>query len=430
MKKVTSFFLFSMLAAASVKAQNTFPAAGRAGINTTSPSASLQIVGGARIGTNTNYANIDSATGNLTFAGSAGYRVANNQFAFIAAGAPAAGLYFNASNTRYEFRSITGISALNIGADAGGRVGIGSVSPAERLTVVDALNDKPYNGILGVYANNLTQGVGIGYQGIRAIGSNPNQDLSLNAKNTGNITMQVFGTTGNVGIGTLTPNSKLSVNGTAEFTGNTIFISKVGIGNSTPNAPLQFANNVANRKIVLYQGPDNDHQFYGIGVNNLTLRYQVDTSAADHVFYAASSTTTSKELMRIKGNGNITIGTATPATGYMLTVAGKIICTEVKVQLQPFPDYVFDKNYALPSLAAVESHINTYHRLPGMPSAADIESNGMDVGKMQGKIVEKVEEATLYILQLNKENQQLKQQLDQLAKTLAALQEQVATLQQ
>lgn len=428
MKKFTLFFLTATLAVLSGKAQNTFPANGRTGIYTTSPAASLQVRGGARIGTLTNYTSIDSVTGNLTFAGNAGYRVANNQFAFIAAGAPAAGLYFNATNTRYEFRNTAGVSAFNIGADANGRVGIGTVSPVERLTIVDALNDKPYSGVFGVYANNLTQGVGIGYQGIKAVGSNTDQDLSFNAKNAGNITMQVSGTTGNVGIGTLAPTSKLTVSGSSNITGIAVFGNNVGIGNGTPNAPLQFANNVANRKIVLYQGPNNDHQFYGLGVNNLVFRYQVDATTADHVFYAGASTTTSNELMRIKGNGNVTIGTATPAAGYLLTVAGKVICTELKVQLQPFPDYVFDATYKLPTLAEVENHINTYHRLPGMPSASEVEKNGMEVGKMQGKVVEKVEEATLYILQLNKENQQLKQQLDDLVKTLTALQAQVENL--
>jgi len=427
-KHLSLIVIITLLIAANARAQNIFPSSGRAGIFTTTPAASLQVKGGARIGTLTNYTNIDSATGNLTFAGTAGYRVANNQFAFIAAGAPSAGLFFNATNFRYEFRSTAGVSALNIGADVNGRVGIGSVSPTERLTIVDALNDKQYSGIFGVYANNLTQGVGIGYQGIKAIGSNTDQDLSFNAKNAGNITMQVSGATGNVGIGTLTPSSKLSVNGTSSFTGVATFFSNVGIGNSTPNAPLQFANNVANRKIVMYDGFNDDNQFYGLGVNDHVFRYQVDATVADHVFYAGSSTTTSNELMRIKGNGNVTIGTATPATGYMLTVAGKIICTEVKVQLQPFPDYVFEKNYKLPTLAEVEEHINTYHRLPGMPGATEVESNGLEVGKMQGKVVEKVEEATLYILQLSKENQQLKEQLNDLSKTLTALQAQVEAL--
>lgn len=425
MKKITSSLIACTLAVLSVKAQNVFPAAGRTGVNTVTPASALQVVGGARIGSLTNYANIDSLTGNLSFAGTSTYRVANNQFAFSAATAPLAGLYFNATNVRYEFRNTSGVSMLNIGADATGKVGIGSTSPGEKLTVVDPANDKYYSGIMGVYANNLTQGVGIGYAGIAAIGSNASQDLSINAKNKGNITMQVpgFGTTGNVGIGTASPNNKLSVVGGADFSGN------VGIGVTSPDAQLRLSNTVANRKIVLFQIPNGDtHLFYGFGVNNYVMRYQVDGTLADHVFYAGTSATTSNELMRIKGNGNVTIGTPTPATGYMLTVGGKIICTEVKVQLQPFPDYVFSKSYKLPTLNEVEDHINTYHRLPGMPSAAEVESNGMEVGKMQGKVVEKVEEATLYILQLNKENQQLKQQLDDLSKTVMALQAQIDAL--
>ncbi len=85
-----------------------------------------------------------------------------------------------------------------------GNVGIGTTVAGQRLTVVDAGNGNQYNGTFSVYANNLTQGVGIGYAGIQALGSNANQDLSFNARGTGNITMQVSGTTGNVGIGTST----------------------------------------------------------------------------------------------------------------------------------------------------------------------------------------------------------------------------------
>lgn len=423
MKKITSLIMLCAIAGVTAHAQNVFPSNGRTGINTASPASSLQVIGGARIGTAANYANIDSLTGNLSFAGTSSYRVANNQYAFSAASAPLAGLYFNAVNLRYEFRNTSSISMLNIGADATGRVGIGATTPTEKLTVVDPLNDKPYSGIMGVYANNLTQGVGIGYAGIRAIGSNASQDLSINAKNTGNITMQVFGTTGNVGIGAVSPSNKLSVAGNADITGN------VGIGTKSPDAPLQFGNTVGNRKIVLFQASAGDtHLYYGFGINNFAMRYQVDNTLSDHIFYAGTSTTTSNELMRIKGTGAVTIGTPTPATGYMLTVAGKLICTEVKVQLQPFPDYVFDKNYKLPTLAELENHINIYHRLPGMPGAAEVESNGMEVGKMQGRVVEKVEEATLYILQLNKENEQMKAQLIDLSKALAALQAKVDAL--
>jgi hypothetical protein len=88
----------------------------------------------------------------------------------------------------------------------------------------------------------------------------------------------------------------------------------IGIGTNTPNAPLQFSNAVVNRKIVLYDTNNNDNQYYGFGINGGTLRYQTDAIGADHVFFAGVNSTTSNELMRIKGTGNVGIGTNNPTT--------------------------------------------------------------------------------------------------------------------
>jgi hypothetical protein len=85
----------------------------------------------------------------------------------------------------------------------------------------------------------------------------------------------------------------------------------VGIGVATPLAQIHLSNAVQNRKIVLFGGV-NDHQYYGFGINPFTLRYQVETTSADHVFFAATSDSASNELMRIRGNGNVGIGTASP----------------------------------------------------------------------------------------------------------------------
>lgn len=89
----------------------------------------------------------------------------------------------------------------------------------------------------------------------------------------------------------------------------------VGIGNSNPQAPLEFSSAAENRKIVLGGfGVNNDHNFVGFGLNGLDLRYQVPYSNSDHVFYRGDvAGFSSTELIRIKGNGNVGIGTSTPS---------------------------------------------------------------------------------------------------------------------
>ncbi|MBC7777942.1 MAG: hypothetical protein H7246_21085 [Phycisphaerae bacterium] len=104
-------------------------------------------------------------------------------------------------------------------------------------------------------------------------------------------------------------------------------------------------------------------------------------------------------------------------TGYMLAVGGKVICEELKVQLKnAWPDYVFGKGYKLPTLEEVERHIQAEQHLPGIPSACEVEENGISVGEMQTKMMEKIEELTLYIIDLNKENKGLQERVKQLEK--------------
>jgi hypothetical protein len=105
--------------------------------------------------------------------------------------------------------------------------------------------------------------------------------------------------------------------------GNIQAAGNIGIGTTSPNGNLQFSNAAETRKIVLYEGANNDYQFYGFGVESSTLVYSTYTTDDDHVFFAGTSSTTRNELMRISGDGNVGIGTANPAT--YLDIAGDSI---------------------------------------------------------------------------------------------------------
>jgi len=94
-----------------------------------------------------------------------------------------------------------------------------------------------------------------------------------------------------------------------------------------------------------------------------------------------------------------------------------VLAQEFKIALQSgadwsWPDYVFAKSYNLLSLPEIEEYINNNGHLPGLPSANELEKDGgIEVGKMQAKLMEKIEELTLHLIQLQKENKEIKQKM-------------------
>lgn len=105
--------------------------------------------------------------------------------------------------------------------------------------------------------------------------------------------------------------------------------------------------------------------------------------------------------------GGLAIGT-TDLRGYKLAVNGSAIFTSVKVKLeQNWPDYVFEKDYQLLSLADLEKFIQQNKHLPDVPSAAEVEKEGLDVGANQAALLKKIEELTLYIIEQNKRIEKL-----------------------
>jgi hypothetical protein len=114
-------------------------------------------------------------------------------------------------------------------------------------------------------------------------------------------------------------------------------------------------------------------------------------------------------------SSDLRIGTTTQATGYSLSVNGKIACTEVLVQAEAsWPDYVFADDYKLMSLTDLENNINKNKHLPGLPAAAEVEKNGIEIGDLQVKLLEKVEELTLHLIEQNKQIEALQQEIKSL----------------
>ena len=111
----------------------------------------------------------------------------------------------------------------------------------------------------------------------------------------------------------------------------------------------------------------------------------------------------------------------------MLDVAGTIAAQEIKVEAT-VPDYVFDPGYRLQPLSEVKQFVEEHHHLPDIPSAADVKEKGMSVGQMQAKLLGKIEEITLHMIQAEERNNRLEARNNTLEQQIKSLQEQLAQL--
>jgi hypothetical protein len=119
------------------------------------------------------------------------------------------------------------------------------------------------------------------------------------------------------------------------------------------------------------------------------------------------------------GGGYVGIGTTNPQ--YLLSVNGQIGAKEVIVTNTGWSDYVFRPEYRLWPLSEVGAYIEANHHLPDIPSEAEVREKGVSIGDMQSKLLAKIEEITLHMIQQDKENRGLRERIAQLEAQAAAV---------
>ena len=185
-------------------------------------------------------------------------------------------------------------------------------------------------------------------------------------------------TPGKVGVGTLTPQNKVHIVGG----GNVLRLEATG-------------NDVG----ITFQNP--------VSPNDANIRYDSGTAGFE---FRTNGTNQAATKFFIGDDGKVGVGTYTPDA--LFTVKGEIHAEAINVDLNvPGPDYVFEKDYELRSLEETEAYIKNHKHLPEVPSAKEMEEQGIDLAEMNMLLLKKVEELTLHQIQLLKRIESLENQL-------------------
>ncbi len=178
----------------------------------------------------------------------------------------------------------------------------------------------------------------------------------------------------------------------------------MGIGTNNPQNKLEVSGRIRSGKDGIYGG--------GLWIDGPTVPGIAFLGMEDDNTLGFFSSNFGWGMHYDLVDGSFRIGTANKATGYALNIGGKAIAEEIRVQLQAnWPDYVFADDYKLMPLPELEKYVKANRHLPEIPAAAILEKEGTDLGEMQRKLMQKVEELTLYIIEQDKKIEQLQKQV-------------------
>jgi hypothetical protein len=381
MKRIIPALFFMLSSLVAISQTNIFPTTGNVGIGTTSPGTALEVRGISKFATTNNRG--------------------DSWFPFVNGSSYVTG-YSPLGEGDIVLRTDNGTSYLEHLRIKGGsgNVGIGTINPQKKLDILTS-----GNGGLRVSGNSSTY-VGsdisiertgtstqVGQGSTLQFGDTQFNSHAIIQNSSGGLQFFNFNDysggwaermritlDGNIGIGTATPGDKLSV------IGNISVPLLSGIGSVLSDRGTYDGKSFGNYSLGWYGDSENSGapMAYFSGFGGIK-------------FFAQG-----QPRMTVAPNGNVGIGTTTPGS-FKLAVNGKIWTQEVNVQMSnPGPDYVFEKNYDLLSLTELETFINQNKHLPEVPSAKEMEKDGLNLKEMNLILLKKVEELTLHLIEQRK----------------------------
>jgi len=278
--------------------------------------------------------------------------------------------------------------------DPTGNVGLGVLNPQVKLDVLGGSrfrvpDDQSAIGGLTIETTNGTNlklGGNSAYSWIQSHAALP---LYINELGNNTIINLRYG--GNVGIGTNNPLAKLEISG-----GSILVRNSANVDNESS-------------VMIAHSIKAGDLDDFGTSIRTITLNAGYNTYGLQF-FTKESYLHHQVEKMRILGNGNVGIGELNPKN--KLDVKGTIHSQEVKVDMQDWSDFVFKKEYVLPTLEEVEKQITEKGHLENIPNEEEVLKNGINLGEMNAKLLQKIEEMTLYIIEQNKQIIDLNKRLE------------------